>query len=252
MFKNAVGLYEPINTYKPLARDVGIVDGPLVFMAYPGLSFFSIPFPTRMTVVDLGGGRLWLHSPVAYDDALAGQLAELGAVAHLVSPNLIHYAHLREWADRFPEAKVWASPRVRERARSRGFDLRFDADLGREPPDAWAQVLTQTIIPGSLVSEVVFFHRPSRTLILTDTIQNFELDRLRQPFRFLVWAARAYAPRGQMPIDLRSTFMPKRREVGEAVRAILAWQPERIVISHGKCIEENAPQALSWAFRWAL
>lgn len=252
MFEKAVALYEPVNTYKPVADGIGIVDGPLVSMAYPGLSFLSIPFPTRMTVVQLADGGLWLHSPVAWNEDLAQELARKGQVAHLVSPNLIHYAHIREWSERFPEARVWASPRVRERAHSQGFDVRFDADLDRSAPDAWADDLSQTLIPGKFVTEVVFFHKASRTLILADTIQNFELDKLRQPYRFMVWAARAYAPHGQMPIDLRSTFYPRRREVREAVREILAWKPERIVISHGKCIDEDAVQAFEWAFRWAL
>lgn len=252
MFKDAVSLYEPIDTYKPVAEDVGVVDGPLVYMAYPGASFLKIPFPTRMSVVSLGRGALWLHSPVAYSERLADQVREMGNVSHIVSPNLIHYAHIREWADRFPAATVWASPRVRERARSQGIDVRFDKDLERTPPDAWRGVLRQTIIPGKFMDEVVFFHETSRTLILTDTIQNYELDKLRQPYRLLVWLARAYAPHGQMPIDLRSTFLPSKGEVGDAVREILSWRPARIVISHGKCIDENAAEALRWAFRWAL
>ncbi len=252
MFEKAVALYEPINAYKPIADGIGTVDGPLVSMAYPGFPFLSIPFPTRMTVVRLGDGALWLHSPVAYDEGLARDLSEKGRIAHLVSPNLIHYAHIGEWSKRFPEAEVWASPRVRERARAQGFDIRFDAELGRDAPAAWASELAQTLIPGKFVSEVVFFHEASRTLILADTIQNFELDKLRQPYRSLVWLARAYAPRGQMPIDLRSTFFPRRREVRAAVRELLAWRPERIVISHGKCIDGNAVEALEWAFRWAL
>ena len=43
--------------------------------------------------------------------------------------------------------------------------------------------------------QVVFFHGASKTLVLADTIQNFELDKIRQPYRALICAARTYAPR---------------------------------------------------------
>ena len=46
--------------------------------------------PTRMAVVRLPGGGLWLHSPVPIDDRLAEELAELGPVRDIVA---------REWAN---------------------------------------------------------------------------------------------------------------------------------------------------------
>jgi hypothetical protein len=252
MFKNAIALYEPINTYKPMADGIGVVDGPLVYMSYPGLSFFSIPFPTRMTVVRLSNGTLWLHSPTAYDEQLAVKLKEMGDIAHLVSPNAIHYAHMQAWKDRFPNAVSWASPGVRRRAQKMGIATHFDKDLEQEAPTEWGTDFKQAIIPGGVIKEVVFFHIASKTLILADTIQNFELEKIKQPYKFLVWAARAYAPRGQMPIDLRSTFFLRKKEIREVLREILSWEPERIVLSHGACITENAKEALEWAFRFAL
>jgi len=252
MFSNAIALYEPINRLKPLADGIGIVDGPLVYMSYPGLSFLKIPFPTRMTVVQLTSGETWLHSPIAFDVGLATSLTDKAPIRHLVSPNKIHYAHIQEWKDAFPDATAWASPGVRERAQAQGVDVEFDADLGATPPDAWRADIDQTIIPGSFLDEVVFFHRASRTLILADGIENFELPKIKQPYRFFVWAAGAYDPHGQMPIDLRSTFWSKKAEVGAAARQMIAWNPQRIVMSHGRLIDQDAVAALRYAFRWAL
>lgn len=53
------------------------------------IRFFGAPFPTRMTIVRLSSGKLFVHSPTAYSPALAERVAELGPVAHLVSPNWI-------------------------------------------------------------------------------------------------------------------------------------------------------------------
>ncbi|MEK8121677.1 DUF4336 domain-containing protein [Methylocystis sp. IM4] len=238
--------------YKPIADGIGVVDGPLVYMTYPGLRFLKVPFPTRMTVVKLPSGGLWLHSPIAFDRALAAALSAMGPIRHLVSPNKIHYVHIRAWKDAFPEAIAWASPGVRERARAQAIPVAFDADLARDAPESWEGSLKQTIIHGGFMDEVAFFHLPSRTLILADGIENFELDKIKQPYRFLVWATGANHPHGQMPIDLRSTFWPKKREVRAAVEEMMAWKPERIIVSHGRCIESDAVGSLRFAFRWAL
>jgi hypothetical protein len=90
-------LYEPINVYKPIAPDIGIVDGPFEYLTVGGIRL-PLPFTTRMTVVRLSNGDLVLHSPVKFDERLAKELHKLGTVRHLVSPNQFHYAHIGEWA----------------------------------------------------------------------------------------------------------------------------------------------------------
>lgn len=250
--KPAMELYEPVNVYKPWGEGIGIVDGPLVYMAYPGLPFLHFPFPTRMTVVRLQNGDLWLHSPTAYTPELADELSGMGRIAHLVSPNLLHYANVAAWKERFPDAVAWASPGVLKRAKSQRIEVSFDRELDEaDIPDAWKDDLRQVVIPGKLMDEFVFFHEASRTLIVTDVMQNFELDRMRQPYRALAWLGRAYAPNAQIPVDLRMTYLFHRKPIREAVREMLAWQPERIILSHGKCIERDAPKTLEFAFRFA-
>jgi uncharacterized protein DUF4336 len=210
------------------------------------------PFTTRMTVVRLANGDLFLHSPIAHDATLAEQLESRGRIRHLVSPNRGHYAHIGEWARAFPDAIIWASPRVRERARSQGIDIHFDRDLGPHAPEEWRDEMDQAIIPGAVLDEVVFFHRRSKTLILADTIMNFELERMRQPYRSIAWLCGVYAPFGGMPADLRLAFWPKRHEVRPAYEMVLAWEPERIILSHGRCFEANGTAAIRRAFNWAL
>ena len=106
-------LYEPINVYKPVAPNIGTVDGPFEYLTVAGVKL-PLPFTTRMTVARLARGDLFLHSPIRFDDRLADELQRLGTIRHLVSPNQFHYAHIGDWAKAFPEALTWASPRVRE------------------------------------------------------------------------------------------------------------------------------------------
>jgi Domain of unknown function (DUF4336) len=248
---NVSCLYEPINEYKPFASRIGIVDGAFEYVSALGIKL-PWPFTTRMTVVLLTNGDLFLHSPIAFDATLARCLQSLGRIRHLVSPNRGHYAHIGEWAKRFPDAITWASPGVRERARSQRIDVHFERDLGLSPPPEWRDDIDQTIIPGVVLDEVVFFHKESKTLIVADTIMNFEPDKMRQPYRLIAWLSGISAPSGGMPIDMRLAFWPRRREVRPAVERILCWQPERIVLSHGRCFDTNASGEVRRAFSWAF
>jgi len=56
--------YTPLNALKPIAAGVWIVDGPEIQFSYLGLKF---PFPTRMTLIRLPDGSLWIHSPTFAD-----------------------------------------------------------------------------------------------------------------------------------------------------------------------------------------
>ena len=54
IWKMTVGasLYEPINVFKPMGPDIGIVDGPFEYLTVGGVTL-PLPFTTRMTVVRL-------------------------------------------------------------------------------------------------------------------------------------------------------------------------------------------------------
>jgi hypothetical protein len=243
-----VELYEPINTLKPVGMDLWVVDGPLVRMAFPG---GSMPFPTRMVVVRLANGDLFLWSPTEPDDGLRAEIDALGPVRHLVSPNRIHYAHLATWKRAYPETKVWASPGVRERAASQCVDVSFDADLEDLPDEAWSEDLDQLVFRGSWVmEEVVFFHRKTRTLILADLIENFEPRKLGGAYLWLLRLAGATDPGGKAPIDLRMSFLGRKKEARSSFERMLGWRPEKGIIAHGRWYARDGTLELRRAFRW--
>ena len=70
-------LYEPINTHKPVASNIGVVDGPFEYLTVAGVTL-PLPFTTRMTVVRLSNGDLFLHSPTKFESRLADELEQLG------------------------------------------------------------------------------------------------------------------------------------------------------------------------------
>lgn len=245
-----VSLYEPVNVLKPVADDLWIIDGPVVRMAVgPG----SIPFPTRAVVIRLPDGGLWVHSPTTeLTDALAAALDELGPVRYLISSNAIHYAGIPVWKARYPDALAWASPGVEERAAGQGIEVSFDDALGDEPAQAWAGAIDQLIFRGSRVlEEVVFFHRASSTLLLTDLIENFEPDKLSGAgFRALIRMAGAADPDGKAPIDLRATFIGNKDIARACFKRMRAWDPQRVIMAHGRWYEHDGCAELDRAFRW--
>jgi hypothetical protein len=247
MSSHAYAPYAPLNTLKPFAEHVWIVDGPEIGMNYLGA---TLPFPTRMTVVRLPSGDLWVHSPIAWSDPLAASLMQLGRVRHLIAPSTLHYWHLPDWRRRFPDARTYGAPGLERRAKRR---LVIDEALGHEPPRAWEAGFEQCIAAGGALTEVDFFHRATATLILTDLIENFEPRRVRNPLlRWVIRASGAAAPDGKAPIDMQLSFIGRRGELRRTVQRMLGWAPERIILAHGRCYETDGSAELERAFRWIL
>ncbi|MCI5075424.1 DUF4336 domain-containing protein [Oricola sp.] len=237
--------YEPLNTLDEIGPDIWIVDGPVLQWGY-GIPV-KWPFPTRMTIIRLPDGGLWLHSPTRPDEKLLENVRALGPVRHIVSPNMIHHVSIKAWAARFQDAKVWASPGVRARS-----DVAFTDDLADTPPADWGTTIDQRIARGSKVlEEAIFFHKPSKVLILTDLIENFEDERLHG------WLARimyrligVMAPHGRAPRDLRATFAGHHDKLAPVVNWMIDCAPEKVVIAHGKWFEKDGTGQIRRAFSW--
>jgi hypothetical protein len=238
--------YEPLNTLKPVGDDIWVVDG-------PHISFYGLPFSTRMTVIRLASGDLFIHSPIALTDGLKAEVSALGEVKHLVSPNWIHYAYIADWQKAFADTVAWASPNVRPRAIKYKVDIAFDRDLGEVAEPEWADEIDQLIAFGSKAHvEVVFFHKASKTLILTDLIENFEKKKLPWWFRFMIGLAGNVDPDGKAPVDMRMSFIGGKAKLRVAVQQMIEWGPERVILAHGRWYERDGIKELRRAFRWVL
>ena len=73
-----------------IGTEIWLADGDIV-------DFYGFPYSTRMVVVRLASGMLWVWSPIALSENLRKQVDALGRVAHLVSPNKIHHLYLADW-----------------------------------------------------------------------------------------------------------------------------------------------------------
>ena len=249
MLDHATATYPPINTLKHVVDDVWIIDGPFIRFGMPWPKF---PFPTRMTVVRLTGGDLFLHSPTPLTPSLRAEIEREGTVRFIVGPNRIHYWWIPEWKAAFPDATVYLAPRIQEQA---GSHIAFEGlPLATTDGYPWDAEIATLPIVGTYMTEVEFFHRASRTLILTDLIENFGPEKVGSLFlRLLTRIGGVSPPHGGLPRDLRLSFTWRhKREFRAALSTMLAWHPERVIFAHGRWHEGNGATELRRAFRWAL
>jgi hypothetical protein len=187
-----------------------------------------------MTVVRLSDSRLLVHSPVPLDAALRRELDSLGEVAFILSPNKIHHLSIGEYIDAYPRAKAFASPGLPERRP----DLAFHGVLGDQPDPGWAAELDQVAIRGNVFfAEVVFLHRASRTLIVTDLVENFDSETASLFGRTL---ARLFGV-GSEPVASpeHRLYTADLSAAAESLERIRSWDFDKIVLSHGALIESD-------------
>ncbi|MEM1316145.1 MAG: DUF4336 domain-containing protein, partial [Pseudomonadota bacterium] len=205
-----------------------------------------LPFETRMTVVRLAGGGLWLHSPVAPTPARLEAAAALGPVEHLVAPNLIHSLGVAPWKAAHPEATVWVSPGFAARHPDLPADIAFGPRI--RPP--WSGEIEHGLIEGhALLDEVVFLHRRSATLIVTDLIQKHDPARERWLWRQVKGLAGVLGRRGGTSRDIRLTVRD-RAAFRRSVARVLDWEFDNLVISHGFCVKGGAKDEVRRALAW--
>ena len=224
---------------QPFGEEIWLADGSITMVA-------GFHYPTRMVVIRLPGGALFVWSPVQISDDLRAAVDALGEVRHLIAPNSLHHLFLTDWRRAYPAAKLHATLGLRQKRK----DLDFDSDLEDAPAAAWAGEIDQVLVRGNLITtEVVFFHRRSGTAIFTDLIQHFG------PGWFTGWRAVVArldlmtAAEPQVPRKFRNAFVD-RRAARAALARILAWPARRVLMAHAPPVETDGQAFIGRAFRW--
>jgi hypothetical protein len=219
---------------RALAPDLWVAERPLKLAAGD--------IGARMSVVRLRDGGLFLHSPVRLDPETQRVLDTLGPVRTVVAPSKVHHFFVGDYAPAYPEAVVYGAPGLAEKRR----DLRFHHVLGDEAPAAWRDEIEQHVFRGApYINEVVFWHRGTRTLILTDLAFNVPAGRTAgaRVFYWLAGAAGRFGPHRFVRAMIRD-----RRAARESVDHILRWDFDRIILSHGEVLEIGGRERLAAAF----
>ena len=223
----------------PFAENLWIVDGPVV-------KSLGFRYGTRMAILRVGAGDLFIWSPVSLTKELCSAVEALGNVKMIIAPNSLHHLSIPEWQEAFPEARTFAAPGLAARRK----DITFQGDLGDTPDPLWAEEIDQVIMRGNTItSEAVFFHTASGTVLFTDLLQNFPPDWFSGWRKIIARLDLMVGESPQVPRKFRVAFTDK-----EAARAALAritqWPARRILMAHGTPVESDGAAFIRDAFRW--
>jgi hypothetical protein len=205
-----------------------------------------------MTVIRLNSGDMLLHSPTRWTDLLQRDIENLGPVRHVVAPNPFHWSFVRAWQSYCPNAAVWAAEGTRKRLIVRLRGPRIDSEIAEVPPAEWAQELDVVMIRGRVFRELAFFHRATRTAILTDLVVNLDPEKVPRWRRSGVSAVGSLGPEGKAPVYARAMYRMNRREAGPAARRVIAWNPERVIFSHGHWYQRDGAARLARSLSWLI
>lgn len=226
---------------REFANDIWLVEGPIV----PDMGLL---FTTRMTIVRLSNGSIWISSPVPVSFATLKWISELGDVRYLIAATPRHVWRLATWHTIFPDAELWAS-RPTLFTLQKGH-LPIMGYLGDTPASAWSPDFDQLEFKGNpLLSEVLFFHKNTHTVILDDLIQRNPPAQANVLTDAILKLAGAQNPDGVVGRDMRLTFL-NRSLARQSLQKLLSWDFEKLIIAHGACFESDAKQYVRRAFTW--
>jgi hypothetical protein len=101
-------------------------------------------------------------------------------------------------------------------------------------------------VAGFRLEEVVLFHRPSRTLVLTDLC--FNVQRSSSRVARLFFRANGMWRRFGPSRIIRRVAVSDRAALERSLEHVLLWDFERILPGHGDVIEHGGPAALRAAW----
>lgn len=210
--------------------------------------FGVIPMWHRMTIIRLADGKLVLHSPIRLNAELRAELDALGSVAAIVAPSWWHDLYLRDCIRSYPMAHLYGAKALVRWNKS----LPFTDVLSKAVPAIWKTDVEQHELEGIglFLDEVIFYHRPCRSLILADLLLNFS-ENDASITRFLARFVIGPYPGCRFAYLYRPIVLDRRR-FRASIERILDWDFDQIIVGHGAVVPTDGKDVFRAAFRWLL
>ncbi len=217
-----------------IAKDVWVATSPLVF--------FGLHLGTRMTVVRLSSGELWVHSPTPLARERA-RIETLGEVRHIVAPNLYHHLFVKEWQTAYPKATLHAPAGI---ARKRP-DLRVDVGLEGAERAPWAKQLVPIHVDGCALDETVFVHPATKTVVSSDLAENFQTS----DHWLTRWYLKLSGLHGEIGFSRLLRFLYRDPATARrSLNRLLEHDFDRVIVGHGDIIGTGAKAALRRSYEF--
>ncbi|CAL9172677.1 uncharacterized protein LOC135593856 [Musa acuminata AAA Group] len=183
-YLNFTGFPFPLGPFlnRRTIRTEAVKDCIWLFEQEQALGFSSVSTNIRMTVIKLKSGGLWVHAPIAPTKECIELLKELNArVEYIILPTFAyeHKIFVGPFSRKFPRAQVWVAPRQWSWPINLPLEFfgifRARALRDEDTSTPWADEIEQKILSSPEVGigpyvEVAFYHRSSRTLLVTDAV----------------------------------------------------------------------------------
>ena len=211
------------------------------------LRLLSFEIGRIMTVIRLSSGELFVHSPAELTPELESALSALGDVRYVVPASKLHgHLYMEQYRAAFPDVELLAAPGLE----ARRTDLTFDGLLGDVPDPRWAADVDQVAVSGHRwLTELAFFHRSSRTLILGDV--GYHVGSSAPVKTQLMARLTGVYGRISPPRDFRLTIANE-ATFRRSIRDVLAWDFDRVIPGHGEIVETGGKRAVLDGFEWLL
>ena len=224
-----------------------------IWVAQQPLRYFGLSVGTRMTAIRLANRELAIISPIAVNDTITSKLDELGTVKHIIAPNLYHYLFAANFKTRYPNATFWAAPGKKKKKPDLAIDVPI-VDCQNNLFDEIDYLLFdgfQTLYLNGYtpLNEYVFYHRASRTLILTDTAFYFD-DTFVPMTQLIARLMGGYKLLRPSPLEKLATR--DKITVKQAVDQVLEWDFDRVIVAHGSVLETGGKQQFRAGYDWFL
>ncbi|GME36592.1 glutamyl-trna amidotransferase subunit a protein [Neofusicoccum parvum] len=267
-------------------RDV--VPGVIVTSSAPFLRFGRIKIGGRGTIVRMQNGALAVFSPTALTDELKQKVDSMGEVKYITALDYEHHIFLGPWYEKYPNAKVLGPEGLPEKRASQKnenvpFAVVFDANKKDEikvDPEVccpyslqalWTAADSQQFdaefeyeyVHSHANKEIVFNHKPTRTLIEADLLFNLPATEQHSKAGIdpssgiltKIFAALTHT-RGEAVGQRRFLWYmaskTDRAAFNESMARINAWDFERLIPCHGDVIEKDGKTTFQRVMKWHL
>ena len=207
-----------------------IADG-VTIQRHP-LSMAGCKLGRVVTSLRLADGRTLVHSTASFSPEDVSSLKSCGEPSWLVEPTKIHDTCSAAGRAAFPEIPYLVPPTF-DKATKLGSTL-----IG-EAGSPWGEEIEVIELAGiPKLREHVFFHKPSRTLVVADLIFNLpeSAGAWTRGLLRLVSGMKSYPATSRL-----FWFYTKDREaLSDSLERMLEWDFERVVVGHGDPITVDA------------
>ncbi len=207
--------------------------------------FLGAHIDTRMTIIKLRNGDLWIHSPVQLDEDDLHQIKMLGKVQYIVCPNLYHHMYVASAIGYFPDA-ILVAPKKLYKKRA---DIAFDVELNEKINAPWKDELAPFEIKGSLLNETVFFHHESQTLISSDLVENFKSSE--HFYTKLYLKLMGLENRITWAVPLRLLYWNRAR-ARTCINKIYELPINNLIVAHGNNVLGGGLDELKKGLKWLM